>query len=155
MHIQACGGGGLVSFPSWLLKPAPCNSSPHNSLLCPAAVVFLRAAVAIPISGHISSTTHPSLAPGASALPPYPRAPTEAISISLAEQGLASSGLWSYSTGLGAGLIRLWNSTETKGISSAERKACRRAVRIGILPTTHEWKKENGNLFNEPVCFVI
>lgn len=104
MHIQACGGGGLVSFPSWLLKPAPCNSSPHNSLLCPAAVVFLRAAVAIPSSGHISSTTHPSLAPGASALPPYPRAPTEAISISLAEQGLASSGLWSYSTGLGLAL---------------------------------------------------
>lgn len=55
----------------------------------------------------------------------------------------------------GAGLIRLWNSTETKGISSVERKACRRAVRIGVLCTTHEWKKENGNLFNEPVCFVI
>lgn len=54
-----------------------------------------------------------------------------------------------------AGLISLWNSTETKGLSAVRRKACRRAVRTGILRTTHEWKKENGNLFNEPLCFVI
>lgn len=54
-----------------------------------------------------------------------------------------------------AGLISLWNSTETKGLSAVRRKACRRAVRMGILRTTHEWKKENGNLFNEPLCFVI
>lgn len=63
MHIQACSGCSLVSFLNWLLKLAPCNSFPHSSLLCPAAVLFLRAAVPIPSSGHIFSakpSQHPS-----------------------------------------------------------------------------------------------
>lgn len=46
----------------------------------------------------------------------------------------------SYSAGLGAG-FRLQNSTGTKGISSAEWKACRRVFRIRILRTTQEQKK--------------
>ncbi|KAF2983298.1 hypothetical protein EK904_000812 [Melospiza melodia maxima] len=44
---------GLVSFPNWLLKLAPCRSSPHSSLLLLAALLFLRAAGAIPSPGHI------------------------------------------------------------------------------------------------------
>lgn len=100
MHIQACSGGCLVSSPSWLLKLAPCTSSPHSSLLHPAAVLFQRAAVAIQSSGHsflAKPSQHPSLAP-------HIHPPTGAVSISLAEQGLAGFALWSDSTGLGLAL---------------------------------------------------
>lgn len=87
------------------------------------------------------------VAPGAGALAPQLHPPTEAISISLAEQDSTARGWgWPYQA------VKFhWN----QGDSSVERKACRRAVRTAILRTTHEWKKENGNLFNEPVCFVI
>lgn len=89
----------MVSFPSWLLKLAPCNSSPHSSLLCPAAVLFLRAAVPIPSSGHIFSSKPNQAWPLVWVhCPPSSLSPREAVRISLAEQGLVSSVL--HSTGL-------------------------------------------------------
>lgn len=152
VHVQACGGGGLVPFPNWLLKPAPsklCSPqrAPSPRLLCPSWEQ--RRWCPAPHTASPLPFSHPlkpgprRRRPGRPPLHPWQK-PSVFIWTSKAWQALW---LWNYSAGLGAGLIRLWNSVETKGISSAKWKACRSAVRIGVLRTTHEWKKQNGKSF--------
>lgn len=102
MYIQGCGGGGLVPFPNWLLKPVPCKlHSPQHTrspgLLCPVP----HAASPLP------SATHSSPAPGVGTLAPCPHThppPPQQEPLVFIWQSKAWQALWPGATARGPGL---------------------------------------------------
>lgn len=101
---------------------------------CCTHALPLYSASPLPSSWLLAVT--PSLSPP----PPHPQESPLVFIWQSKNKAWWAPQIGSYSAGLGAG-FRLQNSTGTKGISSAEWKACRRVFRIRILRTTQEQKK--------------